>query len=155
MTTSKNTLKTGTVALVVALKEGQPVLLEQLSDDLEITLLEEALQERMKEPLELIYAHRQRQQEEDEEFGDYVERLLSQPAVRPEIQAHGVQWLKSKLKIESFQKSETEASKIIADFAFRLFREDPDKTDFILAGPVAQVRVRVFQVSAEAIAHAA
>lgn len=135
--------KVGTVALVIRLEQDSPVLVDQFSDDAEINAFESAAQEGTENPLDAVYERRQKLAREDEEFGNYVEDLLSQPFVRPEIQEHGVQWLKSKLKIENFQKCENEASKVIADYAFRVFLEDPSKTDFLLAGPMAKVRIRV------------
>jgi len=142
-------MKTGTVALIVGLqsgtsKSGEPVLIEALSDDREIETLEKALTTGNEAPLETVLELRSRQSREDEEFGDYVEDLLSQPFVRPEIQEHGVQWLKSKIRIEQFQRSETEAMRVIAEYAFKLFLQDRDKTDFLLASAAAQVRIRVF-----------
>jgi hypothetical protein len=147
-------MKTGTVALIVGHRPGEPptgdpVLVEALSDDREIEALERAVRAGNEAPLVTVYELRSRQSREDEEFGDYVEELLSQPFVRPEIQEHGVQWLKSKIRIEQFQRSETEAMRVIADYAFKLFLQDRNKTDFLLASAAAQVRIRVFWLKAE------
>jgi hypothetical protein len=137
--------KIGTVALIVRLDGDQaPNLVEKFSDDREIAAFETAMKAGDADPLSTVYTMRDRQAKEDEEFGDYVEELLSQPFVRPEIQEHGVQWLKSKIRIEQFQKCEREATQIIADYAFRLFSENPSRTDFFLAGPAAKVRIRIF-----------
>jgi hypothetical protein len=84
---------------------------------------------------------------EEGEFGDYVEELLSQPFVGTEIQEHGVQWLKSKIRIERYQRTETDAAKVIAEYAMKVVSEDPDKTDFFLAGPNTMVRIRVFPLN--------
>lgn len=96
------------------------------------------------EPLNLLGRVRERDAKEEEEFGNYVEDLLSKPFVRPEIQEHAVQWLKSKIRIEKYERSEVEAVKVIAQYAMKVFQEDPAKMDFLLAGPQAQVRVRIF-----------
>ncbi len=136
----------GTVALAVRREQDQLILLDHFSDEREIAAVEEALRSGDSNPLDAAYLVRERRSIEDEEFGNYVEDLLSRPCVRPEVQDHGVQWLKSKIKIERFQKSEREASTVIADYAFRLYQEDPAKVDFILAGPAAQVRVRIFEI---------
>lgn len=136
--------KTGTVALVVRIDGSQPVLVEKFSDDREIAVLEGALATGENSPLELIYSMREKQTKEDEEFGNYVEELLSQPFIRPEIQEHGLQWLKSKIRIEEYQRCEAEATRIIAEYAFQLYVGNPNRTDFFLAGPVSKVRVRVF-----------
>lgn len=136
-------MKTGTVALVVSSNHGIPTLVSVLTEDREITIFENALEEGAVDPLELVFKARAKQQKEDEEFGVYVENLLSQPFVRPEIKEHGVQWLKSKIRIEEFQKNETEACRIIADYAFELFSKNPRRQDFTLAGPTAKVRVKV------------
>lgn len=123
-----------------------PQLLDQLSDDREIAALETALVSGEADALDTIYEMRKRQAEEEEEFGNYVEELLSQPCVRPEVREHGLQWFRSKIKIEEYQKCEVEATQVIAQYAFKLFQEDPCRTDFLLAGPTARVRVRIFVV---------
>lgn len=138
-------MKVATVALVV---EGKtPALVDVISDDHEISLLESSSKAGEANPLEQVYEFRKRQSAEDEQFGEYVEELLSQPFVRSEIQEHGVQWLKSKIRIEEFQKSEVEAANVIAQYAMRILTDNPQKTDFFLAGPKTMVRVRVFSVS--------
>lgn len=134
----------GTVALAVRWQSEQLVLLDHFSDEREIALLEAAIEAGDLNPLQTIYELRERQSREDDEFGDYVEGLLSRPCVRLEVQEHGLQWLRSKINIERFQKSEREASQVIADYAFRVFQENPSREDFILAGPVAQVRIRIW-----------
>jgi hypothetical protein len=139
-------MKSATLALIIRHAQDGPVLVETLSDDREINLLEGELQKGDPDPLDRIHAHREQVQKEEEEFGDYVEELLSQPFVRPEIQDHGLQWLKSKIRIEQYQRSETDAARVIADYAYRVYREDPARTDFVLAGPTNKVRIRVFVV---------
>jgi hypothetical protein len=96
-----------------------------------------------------VYENRERQKREDEEFGDYVEELLSQPFIRSEIQEHGVQWLKSKIRIEQFQRCEQEPTAVIAQYALKVIRDNPEATDFLLAGPISKVRVRVFEMKTE------
>ncbi|MCC7441897.1 MAG: hypothetical protein IT285_09700 [Bdellovibrionales bacterium] len=134
----------GTVALVVRFDQDRPVLLDVFSDDLEVHALERAVTEGQQDPIQAVYQSRVEHEREEEEFGDYVETLITAPGVRPEIREHGVQWLKSKLKIEEYKKHETDASQVIADYAFKLFSQDPTKSDFVLAGPTAEVRVRVY-----------
>ncbi|OFZ81485.1 MAG: hypothetical protein A2603_07085 [Bdellovibrionales bacterium RIFOXYD1_FULL_55_31] len=142
-------MKAAMIALVVR-REGEALsLLDTLSDDREIALLESACDEGLTDPLQNIYDRRQRQVQEDNEFGDYVEELLSQPFLRPEIREHGVQWLKSKIRIEEYQKTEVEAAKTIADFAYRMFLENPKMTDFSLTGSATIIRVRVFVLGNE------
>ena len=136
-------MKSGTIALLIEFRDQVPVVVDTLSDDQEITLAEAAISEGEVEPLKKVQALRAHQAKEDEEFGNYVEELLSQPFVRPEIQRHGLQWLRSKMRIEQYQRSEREATKVIAEYALQVFRDDPKQTDFVLAGPVAQVRVRI------------
>ena len=142
-------MKNGTVALVVALIDSTPKLIEKLSDDKEIELFEKAVKAGELDPLIAIYDLRAEQSKEDEDFGDYVESLLTQPFTRLDIQDHGVRWFRSKIKIEEFQKTEAQAREVIANFAYQLFLEDRARTDFVLAGPTAQVRVRVFTLAAE------
>jgi hypothetical protein len=149
-------MKASTIALVVGISRDKKTnLLEVLSDDREISLLEAHWSEHAGASLEKVHENRALQTKEDEEFGDYVEDLLSQPFVKPEIQQHGVQWLKSKLRIEQYQKSEAEAARIIADYALKVFQEHPEKRDFFLAGPRAQVRVRIFVLEEKCASRAA
>lgn len=139
-------MKIGTVALVVRYDHQLPTLIDSFCDDREIAMLEAALEHGLDNPLSTVYQYRERQAKEDEDFGNYVEELLSQPFIRPEIQEHGLQWLKSKLRIEQYQKSEKEATQVITEYAFKLFRENPQQDDFILASPAAKVRIRIFKV---------
>ncbi len=141
-------MKAATIALIVrAAQDQSPEVVEVLSDNREIQMLEEDMSE--SNPLRRIHEHRDTQAREDADFADYVEDLLSQPFLKPEIQAHGVQWLKSKIRIEQYQKSEAEAAHIIAEYAIKVYAENPERRDFFLAGPKAQVRVRVFVVCHE------
>jgi hypothetical protein len=147
-------MKVATVAIVVRYPQdavssaAASSLVEVLSDEHEIHLLESSFKSGETDPLKVVHDFRQRQSEEEGEFGNYVEELLSQPFVGPEIQEHGVQWLKSKIKIEKYQKTEIDAAKIIADYAMKVVAEDPEKTDFFLAGPSTMVRIRVFSLGA-------
>jgi len=36
---------------------------------------------------------------------------------------------------------------VIAQYAFQVFSDDPAKTDFLLAGPKARVRIRVIDLT--------
>ena len=135
-------MKVATVALVV---EGeQPALVDVISDDREIHLLESSSRSGEGDLIKLIREFRQRQIAEEAQFGQYVEDLLSQPFLHTEIQEHGLQWLKSKIRIEQFQRNETDAAKVIAEYAMKILMENPEKTDFFLAGPKTMVRIRIF-----------
>ena len=136
-----------TIAIVVTRNGGEPVLTETLTSAEEILELELAMIGREPEPLKRVYEFRLRQRAEDEEFADFVEGILSQPFVKQDVQDHAIQWFKSRSKIETYQKAEDEASQVIAQYAFQVFSEDPQKTDFLLAGPKARVRVRVIDLS--------
>lgn len=140
--------RTGTVALVVGCRGKDVSLLDSLSDEREITILETAVSGGKERPLDILYRLREELKREEEEFADYVEELISRPECRPEILEHGIQWFKSRLKIELYQKSELEATKVIAEFAFSLFKKEPHRKEFVLAGPTAQVRVRVIELQA-------
>jgi hypothetical protein len=136
-----------TIAIVVTRDGGEPILADTLTSPEEILELEMAMINREPEPLKRVEAFRTKQRADDEEFADYVESLLSQPFLKPEVQEHAVQWFKSRSKIESYQKAEDEASRVIAQYAFQVFSDDPAKTDFLLAGPKARVRIRVIDLS--------
>lgn len=143
-------MKIGTVALVVSPgDELERRLLDAISDDREIYVLESAVHSGRTNPLETVYEMRREQLEQDEAFADYVEDLLTQPFVKPEIQEHGVQWFRSRLSIDHYRQREEEAAKLIADYAFNIFKEDPKKHEFILDGPSSRVRIRVFEVEKE------
>lgn len=132
----------------------EPVLIDAFSDDTEVEILQEAWENNeltdgdkpIPDPLKQIYEMRERQTKEDEEFGNYVEDLLTNPFLRKDIQAHAVQWLRSKIRIEEYHHCERDAMRVIAEYAFQIYRQDPAKRDFFLAGPVAKVRVRIFEL---------
>ena len=136
-----------TIAIVVTRNGGEPVLTETLTSSEEILEMELAIRNRDPEPLRRLQEYRQKHSCEEEEFADFVEGLLSQPFVKPDVQDHAVQWFKSRAKIEAYQKAEDEASRIIALYAFQVFSSNPEKTDFMLAGPKARVRIRVIDLS--------
>lgn len=151
------TPKIGTVAVVLATEtviEGSDLpetrvathWVDTFSDEREIAALEQAISSGNPFPLQSVYEFRARAEREDVEFGDYVEDLLCQKAVRPEVQSHGVAWLRSKMKIEEFRRQEREAAEVIANFALAKVKEDPKLDDFVLAGPGVQVRIRIFKV---------
>ncbi len=142
--------KVGTVALVVNKDGNQIELIDAFSDDQEIELLEKAFSDGEEDPIEMVYQLREKALKEDEEFGDYVEELLSYPFLSPQIQDHGLNWLRSKMKIEEYRKSEEEATQVIAEHALKIYQGDQSKTDFTLAGPTAQVKIRVFEVDSQA-----
>lgn len=161
MANDSPTTKMGTVAVVLATepetKDCEPrgkkeskvpaaQWVDTFSDEREISALEEAIQAGNPFPLQSVYEYRARSEREDAEFGDYVEDLLCQKAVRPEVQSHGIAWLRSKMKIEQFRRQEREAAEVIASFALAKYKEDPALEDFVLAGPGVQVRIRIFKV---------
>lgn len=149
-------MKAATVALVIKNASGESKLVETLSDDTEIAVFETAVGSGEEDPLEKVYEHRAQREREEAEFGDYVEELLSHPFQKKEVRDHGLQWLKSKMRIEEYQRHEAEAARVIAQYAFEVFNQDPGKQDFFLAGPTAQVHIRVFLIRpAEASSRAA
>ncbi len=137
-------MRMGTVALIVRFDGDTPVLVETLSDDQEIQLLEDALRGGDDEPLKKVHEARELRVQEDEKFGDYVEYLISQPAVKNEIRSHGLEWFYSKMRIENYRRSEAEAAAVIAGYALEVFSEMPNRREFILAGPRAKVQVKVY-----------
>jgi hypothetical protein len=143
-------MRINTIAIVLSHPDNSgdvPSVVTTLSDEREIESVEAAVRSGSADPLEEIRERREREQKEEDEFGDYVEGLLSKPFLHPDVREHGVQWLKSKIRIEQFQKTEAEAAKVIAEYALGLFLKDPDQVDFVLAGPSAQVRVRIIQLN--------
>lgn len=141
-------MKTGTVALLIDAQTptDKPQLVETISDDQEIQWLEKCIETGNENPMEILQSLRVARRQAEDEFGDYVEGLLSQPFLAPEVRKHGVHWMQSKLKIEKFKKNEIEAAQVIADFALRVFSENSKCTDFYLMGPNAKVRIRIFKL---------
>ena len=140
-------MKIGIVALVVRFDQTQPVLLEAVSNENEIAALDTAIQAGSSDPLAVMHSYREKSQREDEEFGDYVEGILTQPFLKPEVRDHALAWFQSKLKIETFNRQEIEATKVIAQYALKILLEHPDRRDFVLTGNQAAVRVRIFELS--------
>ncbi len=137
-------MKMSTVALIIGIDTGSPVLLDTLNDVDEIEYIELALKSGEDDPLHEIYKFRERQQKQEEDFGNYIEDLLSQPFVNPQLQKHGVQWLRSRIKIDQFQRTEREAVEVISNYAYKIFEKDPSKMDFFLVSATSQVRIRIF-----------
>jgi hypothetical protein len=136
----------GVIALVIEASQPIPALIEAISDDEEISLFESALKEKDLNPLSILYEFRERKQSEEEEFGDYVEALLTQSFIPPDVQKHGMAWFQSKLKIEEFKKSEAEATQIISEYAFKVFLENTERREFMLSGPKAKVCIKIFLI---------
>jgi hypothetical protein len=142
-------LHTGTVLILLARdEEGRLRILESLSDDPEITLVEQALADREPDPVMAVRQRRQKQEAEEEAFADYVESLLSAPACGLELQHHASLWFRSRIHLEEYRRAEAEARRVIVDFAFRLYRDDPSQTDFTLVSPQAEVRVLIRELCA-------
>jgi signal recognition particle GTPase len=137
-------MKTSTIALIIVYENGVPCLLETLWDENEVEFLEASLRSGSANPLPEIYQLREKQEKQDTEFGDYIEELLCRPFINPQVQRQGIQWLRSKIKIEKYQLSEQNAARIIAEYAYKIFKEDSTKLDFFLASSKNQVRIRVF-----------
>lgn len=145
-----------TIALIVSSNDSKaPTLCEALTSADEILELELAVMNADPDPLKRVYDFRNKQAMDDEEFADFVEGLISQPFVKPEVQEHAVQWFKSRAKIEAYQKAEDDASRVIAMYAFEIYQNNPTKTDFYLAGPKAKVRIRVIELKEQDASRAA
>lgn len=143
-------IPSGTVLILMGSdEEGRPQILESVSDDPEVSFVEQALAENHPDPVWAIRQRRLLQEEEDERFADYVEGLLSAPACRLDIQGHASQWFRSRINLQEFRRNEAEAREVIARFALQVFCEDPSQTDFILASAQAEVRVVIRVVGQE------
>ena len=147
-------IKTHTLALLISrptrtsqLNETTQ-LVDIIQDEGEINCIESALKRGEKDPLKEIHQRRSLIEEQETLQGDMIEELLSQPFVKPHVQEQGLLWLKSKIKLDTHRKAETEAVEIIAQYAYQLFKNDPSQVDFILVGPNSQVRIRIFDLPA-------
>jgi len=141
-------MRTHTLALVLGFSSDKSVQsLEILQDATEIDFLESALRSGEKDPLHCIYQQRKIQLQQEIDFEDYVEGLLTQPFLDPVIQEHGVQWFRSKIQIEKYKKSEQQAAQVIAEYALKIYEKDPTRTDFTLVSTQTEVRIRIFTIS--------
>jgi hypothetical protein len=136
-----------TVALVIRSEKGSPSLIDVLFEDHEIESIDKALRFGTRNPLTAIYQKRAEQIRKDEEFGDYVESLLTRSFPNSEVRNHCVQWLHSKQKIEEFLKTEREAAETIAEYALKVFQSNPSSKDFMLKSMTSCVRIRIFEIS--------
>jgi hypothetical protein len=135
-----------TVALIIRSEKGATSLIDVLFEDHEIESIDNALRFGTRNPLAAIYQKRAEQVRKDEEFGDYVESLLTRSFPNSEVRNHCVQWLQSKLKIEEFLRTEREAAETIAEYAFRVFKLNPNTKDFMLKSTTSCVRIRIFEL---------
>lgn len=140
-------MRPGSLVLAVCNEGGQPHFIEAFADDHEIEVFESACRDAKEDhPIQVVKAWRVSRRAEEEQFGDYVEDLLSQPFLRHEVRSHGLQWLSSKMRIDKLSVTEREATKVIAEFAFRVFCDHPEHRQFYLMGNQSKVKVRVFEV---------
>jgi len=138
----------GTVVLLIGTDPtGRPFVIEAISEDREVEFLDLALESGVSDPLGVIHERRELQCREDEAFADYIEGLISTPGCRLELRNHAVGWFQSRIHLEKYQRAEAEARQVIADFAFQLYCDDPNTSEFILASGQAEVRVRVIHLN--------
>ncbi len=138
-------MKTSQVALLVSSHAGAPVLVEFVSEDSEINWVEVAVHGGEKNLIACLFEYRAQLENEENQFADYVEELLSHPFLRKKIQRQGVQWFKSRIKIHQYQQAERKAMQFIVDYAYKIFLTQPHQRDFVLTTSTHQVRVRVFE----------
>lgn len=135
-----------TIALLVSTGSDSITLVEALSDEQEIALVAGSLAKGEVNPLATLTAYRTDKIQDEERFADYVEELACKPALKTDIKEHCVNWLNSRTRMEEFMRREHEATRVIADYAYKILLEDPSQRDFVLASPKAQVRVQVFEL---------
>ena len=146
----------GTVLILVASDaEGRPQILEAISDEPEVSFIQQTLADRHPDPVQALKQRRVIQELEDEAFADYVEGLLSAPDCGLEIRNHASQWFRSRIHLEEYRKAEALARHVIVDFALQVYCEDQSQTDFILASPQAEVRVLIYSLDVQVGAAAA
>ena len=139
-------MKTNIIALVVSETEEKIVLKETLHDESEIEILKNSIKKGSSAPLEAVYQFRAEKDEKENEFADHVEGLLCNPFLKSEVQEHAIQWFRSRIKIENFQKIEREAASVIAKYACEIFNSNRFRDDFLLSTKKTSVRIRVFML---------
>ena len=142
-------MKTKTIALLLILEDPKPILVDILQEEEEILFMERTFSEQisLEDSLQIIQHNRLRNAQKDEEFDDQVENLVCYPFQRPEVIQQGVHWFNSKFKEQENKIRLRFAAEVIAQHALEVFMKEPKQTDFILEGPIAQVRVRIFLFS--------
>lgn len=133
-----------TIALVVTYREQDPILLDSLSDDNEISTLEKSILVGGGHPLEMIYEEREKKRQCDQVMGAALERVIQEKDRPQEVKFYAIDWFKTKSRIDQLLEEEAKSREVIAKFAFQLFCEDHRKKDFFLQGSQVKLRVRVF-----------
>ena len=139
-------MRTGKIALILYKESNDYELLESLGSEDEISVFEEALKSGVENPLSEVYRFRDTVEIEDEKNSDFIEELISQPFEKLKVKEKGNRSFQCKIRLNNYKRSEIEANNIIAEFAYRLFKKDPSKKDFVLVGPSAEVKVKVFML---------
>jgi hypothetical protein len=142
-------MKTNLLILVVEQQVNEFVLVDSFSDQEEIDLLLHSIEKGEEDPLLLVHQFRKKRELEEEEFGDTVEELLQNPFLNTEIRNHGLEWFKSRIRMEKFRSAEQEAREVVSAYAFQLFQKNPRLRDFTLEGQNSAVRVKVLEVLRE------
>jgi arginine deiminase len=144
-------MKTTQIALIVLLDPAGPMLVDTLTDGDEIEFYDLSLQEETN-PLAKIYRHRHWVEQQDEELADYLEQVLCKPFPEILFQRQATRWFRMKMRIEQFQRKEKEAAQVIADYAYRVFLDEPDRSEFYIESDHHRVRVRVFTIAKSLVA---
>jgi len=133
----------GTVALLISDNR----LVETLTDSGEIDLVKQIEKDtNLEDVLKLVKHYRQANRALEERVGDQVEEILVSLSSPPEAKFHAMEWMKSALKMESFRKDEYSAAQTIGQFAYDVYKKQPELTDFVLQAEKAQVRVLIFSL---------
>lgn len=132
-------MKTHTLGLIVG-SSGFEILL----DEYEIECLESALRRGDSQPMQEIMHRRDLLQQKENLQAEYIEEMLSRPAAKTTVKEQGALWFRSKLRLDQHRQAESEAAEVIAHYAYQIYQNDPSRTDFLIAGPHAHVRIRIF-----------
>lgn len=144
-------MRTGTVAIILAVENGEEVWMDTVSDETEIQLLEQAIHKGVQEPLQILLHHRTNTLQKDENFGDFVENLLVKQRVSEDMKKHGVAWFESWHRIREYKKQEKEAAQTIAEFGLKIYQRDPSLKDFQIEAPGSKVRIRILHLPEQSL----
>jgi hypothetical protein len=137
----------GRVLILIARdSNGTLQVLDSVSEDPEVSFVEQVLAKNHPNPIEALRQRRRLQEQEDEAFADYIENRVSAPSCTFEIREHAGKWFRSRIHLEQYKKSEAEAREVIVNYAFRVFLSDTSQRDFILASAQAQIRILIYVV---------
>jgi hypothetical protein len=131
------------VNIAVIVNHEKTGMVEFLADQSEIEFFQDSTKS-LSERLQDIYLMRAQREQQEEDLADYVENLVLNPMLHPEIKQQGVEWFYSRIKIDQYRQKELQAAQLIAQYAFEQFLADTQKATFDLSSSENTVHIKIF-----------